>query len=208
MKVRSSAMQEACLKTPGAMATVIGLENKSLQSIITSVLEDTHPSGAEREVCMGNFLFPGGVVISGEEELVKEVGRRAEEQGASVKPVPVSGAFHSKLMAPAVPKLREILDSVHIKMPNFPVYSNVTGLPYGSMDEIRTGLALQVTHPVLWGSSMLHMIGEHVEVVEKEEVNRKITGVKLLEVGPGRQLKGMLKRISRTGYRHCDNMSV
>ena len=238
MRVRSLAMQEACLQSPGSMATVIGLKEDTLQAIITSVLADgdspsrrgrgspsesdcplegerDSPSGrgdspprGERDVCVGNFLFPGGVVISGEVGLVKEVGRRAEVEGASVKPVRVSGAFHSQLMAPAVPKLRASLETVHLRMPAFPVYSNVTGLPYGSVEEIRTGLALQVTQPVLWDRTMLHMVGEHVDVEEEGQVKRRTSGVRLLEVGPGKQLKGILKRISRTAYRQCDNLSV
>ncbi len=198
---RALAMQEACLQTPGAMATVIGMQEDALRAIIESVLEKEE-KGDSPEVCVGNSLFPGGAVVSGEVGLVREVGRRAEAKGASVRPVRVSGAFHSKLMIPAVGKLEAALRNVRLDMPTFPVYSNVTGLPYGTVEEIRTGLALQVTHPVLWDSAMLHMIRTHLEGMREDN------GVKILEVGPGRQLKGMLKRISRTAYRQCENITV
>ena len=259
VEARSLAMQEACLESPGAMVTVIGLQETTLQSIIASVVEEEaleptslYPSSdnettssfesapseatsgepapapskatsgepapshskatspwAERVLCVGNYLFPSGMVVSGDLKLVEEVKRHAENAGASsVKPVRVSGAFHSKLMAPAVHKLKAILETIHFEMPLFPVYSNVTGLPYGNVEEIRTGLALQVTHPVLWDRTMVHMIGEHVEVVKEGEVKRMNSGVKLIEMGPGKQLRGILKRISRSTYRQSEGQTV
>ena len=211
VKVRSSAMQEACLEIPGAMTTIIGLQDVTLQAMIDAVLKDEEGSlsPSEKELCMGNHLFPKGIVVSGHVKLVQELTRRAESEGASVKPVRVSGAFHSKFMAPAVPKLQAVLKEVDLKMPIFPVYSNVTALPYGSVGEIRTGLALQVTRPVLWDRIVAGMIAEHLEGGAGEgEGPGKAEEVRFMEVGPGRQLKGMLKRINKSAYQQCNNLTV
>lgn len=194
--VRAAAMQEACTQNPSSMLTVTALEENALKAIIDSV-KSCHP---ETEVCIGNYLFPQGFVVSGNLQQLREVGEKVKDLGAVVKRVKVSGAFHSQLMKPAVPKLEEVLQNVDIGFPAFPVYSNITGLPYKSAADIRTGLVLQVTSPVLWDASMSHMINNHFKEDCKD--------LKFLEIGPGKQLKGMLKRIDRNAYRKCDSFTV
>jgi [acyl-carrier-protein] S-malonyltransferase len=177
------------------MLTVIGLKEEALTAILDAV-KQSHPNS---ELCIGNHLFPIGFVVSGNTEQVEEVGRRAERSGAMVKQVKVHGAFHSKLMEPAVAQLKAFLKDVDIREPVVPVYSNVTGLPYASVDEIREGLALQITSPVLWSATISHMITK--TAYPKPDV-------KFLEIGPGRQLRGMLKRIDRSAYRMSDSLIV
>lgn len=182
-------MQRACSQTPSSMLTVTGLKEEAITAILDAV-KHSHP---DCELCIGNHLFPVGFVVSGNAEQVKEVGRQAEMSGAVVKQVRVSGAFHSKLMEPAVAELEAVLKAVDIQEPVVPVYSNVTGLPYKSVNEIRSGLALQVTRPVLWSAIISHVV---------------MTDVKFLEIGPGNQLRGILKRIDRTAYRMSDSLTV
>ena len=189
-------MQEACKITPSSMLTVIGLEEEALKTTIDSV------KSSNNEVSVANYIFPRGFVVSGNMESVKQVGREAEKLGATLKEVKVSGAFHSTLMKPAVPKLEAVLADMDVALPAFPVYSNATGLPYDNVEEIRTGLAMQVTSPVLWDATIRHMISSHFKDGDKD-------GTKLfLEVGPGKQLKSMMKRIDRRAYRSCDNITV
>lgn len=191
-------MQEACVKTPSCMLTVVGLTEEALREIITSSLSHHHNNP---QACIANYLFPQGYVVSGSEEQVKWIGSEAKKSGAILREVRVSGAFHSQFMASAVPKLREALEGVDIRFPIHSVYSNVTGLPYGSVAEIRAGLALQLTSPVMWEAIVTHMLEHHLR-------NGKERGLRFIEVGPGRQLRSMLKRISRDAYKSCENISV
>ena len=198
-------MQRACQANHSTMLTVIGLRLQHLEGIIDSV-KNSHP---DSEVCVGNHLFPIGYVISGHTEPVKQVAKEAVQRGATVKQLRVSGAFHSRLMEPAVPELEAVLRDTDVKSPLFPVYSNVSGRAYSSVDEIRSGLTSQLTSPVLWEQAMSHM----TETFLKKECQGGSEGdgteeVKFLEVGPGRQLKSMLRRIDKDAYRSCDNITV
>ena len=165
------------------MATVIGMAEDKLVDLC---------SQAKPKSTIGNFLFPRGYVISGSSLSVVSVGERAKaEFGATVKPVPVSGAFHSPLMSSAVEKISSALESIDISLPpRIQVYSNVTGRPYSSADEIRKGLARQVMAPVHWEACVDHMM-------------LREGGVVFVDVGPKRQLKAMLKRIDKAAYGRC-----
>lgn len=187
------------------MLTLVGLRLEDLQGIISTV-KNSHP---DCEVCVGNYLFPSGYVVSGNTEPVREVAAAAEGRGALIKEVRVSGAFHSQLMRPAVAELEAVLRNTDIQVPNFCVYSNVTGLPYQSVEEIRTGLALQLTKPVLWEDTMCDMIRNWLHRTEATgDIEGEKEEVKFLEVGPGRQLKTILKRIDRTAFRSCQNLTL
>ena len=190
-------MQEACLLNEGTMLTVIGLEEERLEQMCRRVQtsDGGGGGGGGGEVCVANFMFARGCAISGSVHAVETVGNMAEENGASVKKISVSGAFHSPLMEPAVPKLRSVLDTIQINSPKIPVYSNVTGRPYTSVEEIRECLALAVTHPVHWDTVIRSMTQDN-------------PGVQFCEVGPGRQLKAMLRRIDQTAYKQCVNIEA
>ena len=189
-QARAKAMQEACQSQAGTMLTVIGLREMELVQMCHEV-QGTQGG----EVCIANYLFPQGYVVSGCVQAVETVGNRAQSAGASVKRVSVSGAFHSPLMQPAVAKLRSVLQNIRITLPKIPVYSNVTGSPYTSVGEIRDCLALQVTRPVLWETVVRNMITDY-------------PSIRFHEVGPGKQLKAMLRRIDREAYKQCLNIEA
>ena len=187
---RATAMQEACQKHKGTMITVIGLEETELQQIC----QDTQAVEGG-VVCIANYIFPQGHVISGDLRTTEAVGDRAQRNGATIKRISVSGGFHSLLMEPAVERIRCVLDTLQINMPKIPVYSNVTGRQYGSVEEIRECLALQVTRPVLWDTVVRNMAADNIKA-------------RFCEVGPGKQLKAMLRRINREAFKQCLNIEA
>ena len=193
IKLRAEAMQDACQESEGSMSTIIGVQEASS---LESLCKQAEEKGLGT-VCIANYIFPKGFVVSGHRQAVDYVRQEAESSlGASVRDVAVSGAFHSPLMASAVPKLRATLDQVEISQPNIRVYSNVTGLPTTSTAEIRTQLAEQVTKPVLWETSIRNMI--------RDSCGKSV----FVELGPGKQLKAMLKRINRDSFKTCLNVEV
>lgn len=181
-------MQEACQEQDSGMLTVVGLKEETLQSLCQEAQQ--HNLGL---ACIANFMFPNGFVVGGTKGALRYVRDKAKERGASsVKAIQVSGAFHSPLMKSAVPKLESALRSAPLRLPAITVYSNVTGKPYSSVEEIRQLLAEQVVRPVQWLSTINNMIGAH--------------GVEgFAEVGPGKQLKSILGRINKTAYKKCVN---
>ena len=187
---RATAMQEACQQHNGTMITVIGLEETELQQIChdTQAVE----GGV---VCIANYIFPQGHVISGDLRTTEAVGDRAQRNGATIKRISVSGGFHSPLMEPAVERIRCVLDTLQINMPKIPVYSNVTGRQYESVEEIRECLALQVTRPVLWDTVVQNIAADNIKA-------------RFCEVGPGKQLKAMLRRINREAFKQCLNIEA
>lgn len=110
---------------------------------------------------------------------------KAKENGAKkVIALNVSGAFHSPLMSPAAKELGKRLESVELRPPKVPIYSNVTGKPEINTDVIRTLLIDQLTHPVLWEDTINNMVSNSL--------------TKVIEVGPGKVLQGLVKRIDRS----------
>lgn len=205
IKARSQAMQDACRKSTSCMMMVSGLEEIFLQDVISST--ETYCSHA----CIASYIFPGGFVIAGNTDRVVAIEAEVKKLGATTKRVKVSGAFHSCLMSSAVPKLRAVLEEVELKHPSFPVYSNVTGLPYSSVEDIRTGLTMQITHPVLWLDTMTHMIKTYIMDGPGKDGQIRgtaVSGMSFMELGPGKQLKGMLRRINKTAHSNCDNLMV
>ena len=172
------------------MLTVTGLPDHHLQRLC----RDTSKSTANT-VCIANFIFPKGYVISGAAEAVQLVGTRAQEEGATIKRVAVSGAFHSQLMEPAVEEIRSLLKTLDINLPRIPVYSGVTGQPYTTANEIRESLAVQVIRPVLWESVL-------------QRILQDVPCVQFVQLGPGEQLKAMLRRIDKDAYKQCQAISV
>lgn len=177
VKERSRLMQAAGEKQPGTMAAVIGIDAETLMAICIGVRE-------EGIVQPANYNSPQQIVVSGSVEGVRAVMRAAKEQGAKiVKELPVSGAFHSPLMAGAVDQFGETLDETVISMVRIPVYANVTAVPVTNEEEIRNLLHHQLTHSVRW-----------METIE----NMRKNGVEcFIEVGAGKVLSGLVKRISK-----------
>ena len=145
-------------------------------------------------VCsVANYLFPQGRVCSGDRSALEEVQKSASAAGAlKVAMVAVSGAFHTSRMDSAAAALRDVLATVTFHPPRIPVYSNVTGAPFADAASIPALLARQLTEPVQWESSIGAMIA-----AGKTE---------MLEMGPGAQIKAMVKRIDPAVWKTTKNV--
>lgn len=177
VSVRGHAMQATGKTRPGAMAAILGLDDE----IITQICNDLEGAG---HVTPANFNCPGQVVISGEEKAVAKTLEIATENGAKrAMLLPVSGAFHSGLMQPAVTALTEILNDVPFSQAQIPVIPNVTTEPTRDPDQLKALLIKQVVSPVRWTESMQRLVSEGA--------------TQALEIGPGSVLKGLMRRIDR-----------
>lgn len=170
-------MQEAARATPSGMFSVIGLDEPKIDELCRKV----EPYG---RLWKANLLGPGNIVVSGELSALAHVEAVATELGAGrVVSLAVAGAFHSPLMHPADEQLAEILASAKIEPPRIPVYSNVDAIAHSSPDDLRETLVAQVIRGVRWDDSMRKMVADGFDT--------------FYEIGPGRVLTGLLKRIDR-----------
>jgi [acyl-carrier-protein] S-malonyltransferase len=173
VRQRGQFMQEACDAAPGTMAAIIGLDEAPTREVC-----------AEAGVELANLNCPGQLVISGEKAGIDKACELAKARGAKrALPLQVAGAYHSKLMATAQPKLRAALAAIPLHLPSVPVISNVTALPHHTAGEIHTKLVDQVTSSVLWENSMRHLIAQGF--------------TRFIELGPGAALTGFMKRIDK-----------
>jgi [acyl-carrier-protein] S-malonyltransferase len=171
VRERGQFMQEACNATRGTMAAVIGLDEAATREVC-----------AEAGVELANLNCPGQLVISGEIEKINRACELAKTRGAKrALPLTVAGAYHSALMAGAMPKLDAALAKIKIQPPSVPVIANVTAKPHGGPDEIRRLLVDQVTSSVRWEESMRYLLAQGF--------------TRFIELGPGKALSGFLKRI-------------
>jgi [acyl-carrier-protein] S-malonyltransferase len=177
VKRRGRAMQKAVPVGVGAMAALLGIDLAAARDIAAAV--------AGGQVCaVANDNGPGQIVVSGHREAVKRAVAAAAAQGArrSIM-LPVSAPFHSPLMAPAAEVMAEALAETRIDVPLAPVVANVTAMPTSDPAEIRELLVTQVTRMVRWRESVQALAAEKVEEV--------------VEIGAGRVLAGLVKRIDR-----------
>lgn len=176
--LRGRAMQECAERRPGAMVAVLGLERDAV-----SRLCDSCRGGGVLEVA--NVLCPGNVVVSGALEACERLEAEAAAAGAmKCVRLDVAGAFHTVLMEPAVERLTAALAEADVRPPRLPVVSNVDARPHDDPAEIRRLLARQVIGVVEWSESMAYILS---------------TGVRgMWEVGPGRVLRGLMRRIDRS----------
>ena len=173
---RGELMATAGDVRPGAMSAVLGLDAAALEA----ACEQASQSG-EGEVVPANYNDPGQIVISGDGPAVERAGALATEAGAKrVIPLPVSGAFHSPLMAFARDGLAETLGALDISAPDCPVVLNVTAEPTTDPETIRQRLLDQLTAPVRWAQSLERMQAEGAE--------------RWVEVGTGKVLSGLVRR--------------
>jgi len=172
-KERGRLMYEAGMKTPGSMMAIIGLD----ETILAEVCKETN-------TVIANINSPGQLVISGATENIAKAGEIAKAKGAArALPLQVSGAFHSPLMQPAVDGMTQILAKVTFRDPIVPIIANVTAQPLTSGNQIRDELLKQLCSSVQWQRSVEYMAGQGVG--------------KFIEIGPGKVLAGLIKRISR-----------
>jgi [acyl-carrier-protein] S-malonyltransferase len=178
VRLRGELMQKAGEENPGTMAAIVGLDPQ----VVSEVTKTASEAGV---VQPANFNSPGQIVISGSVAGVRKAMELAKERGAKlVKELVVSGAFHSPLMQSAKDKLKEALDKTVINDAKVPVFANVTASPVQNADEIRRLLFEQVTSPVRWEESVANMAAAGA--------------TKFVEVGPGKVLQGLVKRIAAT----------
>jgi [acyl-carrier-protein] S-malonyltransferase len=174
---RGEVMQAAAVATPSGMSSVLGLDEPAIDELCRRVA----PHG---RLWKANLLGKGNVVVSGEESALEHLEPIATELGASrVIPLAVAGAFHSDLMKPADAQLAEVLADAPIQPPRLPVYSNVDAAPHSDPDDLRRTLVAQVIGGVRWEESMRRMLADGFDT--------------FYEIGPGRVLTGLLKRIDR-----------
>jgi [acyl-carrier-protein] S-malonyltransferase len=179
VKLRGELMQEAGEEQKGAMAAIMGLDSQKIEEICAE-------ASAAGIVQVANFNSPGQIVISGSVEGVKkamELSRNAKAK--LVKELVVHGAFHSPLMEPAKKKFKIALESAEIVRVNIPVYANVTAkaiLPDTSVEMIKDLLYNQLTSSVRWEESITNMVKDGTDT--------------FVELGPGKVLQGLIKRIN------------
>jgi len=174
---RGQAMQAAAGATRSGMTSILGLDEPQVDELCRRI----EPFG---RLWKANLLGPGNIVVSGEAPALEHVESVAAELGAmKVLPLAVAGAFHSALMKPADDQLAQILDQTPITSPRIPVYSNVDSIPHAGPDDLRRTLVAQVLQGVRWEDSMRRMLSDGFDT--------------FYEIGPGRVLTGLLKRIDR-----------
>jgi|TARA_B110000014_G_scaffold256582_1_gene239886 [acyl-carrier-protein] S-malonyltransferase len=173
---RALAMQKACEANPSTMAAVLGLEN----DVVEKICNET-----EGVVVAANYNCPGQLVISGEIEAINTACEKLKEAGAKRALVlPVGGAFHSPMMEPAREELAKAIENTTLSSPSCPIYQNVTATAITDAKEIKKNLILQLTAPVRWTQSIQQMITDG--------------GTLFTEVGPGKVLQGLMRKIDRT----------
>jgi [acyl-carrier-protein] S-malonyltransferase len=175
--VRGDAMQEAADATPSGMVSILGLERAAVEDLCGQARRDD-------TLQIANLLCPGNIVISGTNSACERAAEIATSAGAmKAVPLAVAGAFHTPIMASAVERLSEALAEARIGRPAIPVISNVDARAHFEPEEIRELLIQQVVSPVLWEDSMRHLLAQGYD--------------QFYEMGPGRVLRGLLKRIDR-----------
>lgn len=185
---RGLAMQDASDAAPSGMVSILGMELDQVEKLCGEVTEE----GELLQVA--NHLCPGTIVVSGAKAACERIAEAAPAAGAmKAVPLAVSGAFHTPYMDSAVSRLQAAIDQAQLQAPRIPIVSNVDGRPHQDPAEIRELLVKQVVSPVHWESSLRFMIDE-------EGCDQ------FYEVGPGRVLRGLLKRVNRKIP--CEGVSV
>jgi [acyl-carrier-protein] S-malonyltransferase len=184
VSIRAKAMQKSCEKTNGTMAAVLGLDNSIIEEVCSNI---------DGTVVAANYNCPGQVVISGEINAVKNACEKLSEAGARRALIlPVGGAFHSELMKDAKDELSNAISETSFNLPLCPIYQNVNGQPETLVDNIKNNLISQLTSPVKWTQSVNKMIEDGCQ--------------DFIEIGPGKVLLGLIKKINRDTNVSCPNL--
>ncbi len=180
---RGAAMQNASDATPSGMVSILGLERVQVEALIDKVRGD-------EILDVANLLCPGNIAISGSNGACERAAEAAQAFGAmKAVPLAVAGAFHTRIMRPADEALAKALAAVRMENPKILVVSNVDARPHQDPEEIRQLLVKQVLQPVLWEDSLRYLISQGFD--------------QFYEVGPGRVLRGLLRRIDRKVSCQC-----
>jgi [acyl-carrier-protein] S-malonyltransferase len=176
VRIRGRAMQQAVPVGKGAMAALLGLEPK--------VVKEIAAEAAQGEVCAAaNDNAPGQIVVSGSKAAVERAVEIAKSRGARAMMLPVSAPFHCTLMQPAADAMRDALSKVKVSAPKAPLVPNVSANPVNDPAEIVRGLIEQVTGTVRWRECVHYLVTHGVD--------------RLVEVGSGKVLTGLAKRIAK-----------
>lgn len=183
---RGSAMQAAAQQADSTMVSLLGLSTDDVQQLVDSCRED----GEVLQIA--NYLCPGNIVVSGSRTACERIQVTAVEAGAmKAIPLAVAGAFHTEVMQAAVEPLRQVLENVALNAPRIPVISNVDASVHSDPEIIRQHLVQQVVSPVRWEECMGTLLNQGID--------------QFYEIGPGRVLRGLLRRIARKTP--CENVS-
>jgi len=172
---RAQAMQKACEAEPSTMAAIMGLKDETVEEVCKNIDEVVVPA---------NYNSPGQIVISGSMKGIDQAVEQLSEKGAkrAIK-LKVGGAFHSPLMDPAKKELEAAIHDTPVSKPVCPVYQNVTGRPSSDPAQIKENLIKQLTSPVRWTQTVENMLKDGAE--------------SFTEVGPGKVLQGLIKKVDR-----------
>ncbi len=174
---RGELMQQAATAVPSGMVSVMGMDEGQARQLCESARQG-------QVLTCANFNCPGQIVLSGEKEACLRAAEQAELFGATkAVPLKVAGAFHSEIMAPAAEQFAEALAGVEFNEPTAAVIANVDAVPYTSADEIKHKLLAQFTSPVRWAESMEYLLAQGPQTP--------------YEIGPGRVLAGLMRRMDR-----------
>jgi [acyl-carrier-protein] S-malonyltransferase len=177
VRQRGEAMQQAADAAAGGMLSVLGLDRDRVEAICNEARQDG-------VLQIANFLCPGNLAISGDRAACQRAAQLAEAAGAmKVVPLAVAGAFHTPLMQSAVGPLAAALAALPLARPRLPVVSNVDAEPHNDPEEVRSLLPRQIVSPVRWEDTMRRLLSDGCD--------------RFYEVGPGRVMRGLLKRIDR-----------
>jgi len=172
---RALAMQAACESQSSTMAAILGMEDEKIEELCKQI---------DGVVVPANYNCPGQLVISGETEAVNAACELMKEAGAKRALVlPVGGAFHSPLMDPAKNALEDAIANTKFSTPSCPIYQNVTAKAENDPAQIKENLIAQLTAPVRWTETMKNMIADGAN--------------EIIEVGPGKVLQGLFRKIDR-----------
>jgi [acyl-carrier-protein] S-malonyltransferase len=175
VRLRGRFMQEAVPLGEGGMAAILGMEREQVEKLCQEV-------SSSEILTPANFNCPGQIVIAGHFQAVERAIARVKQEGKKAVLLPVSAPFHSPLMKPAGEKLEQALEGIVIKDLKVPVVTNVEAKINNSKERVKELLVAQVSSPVRWEESMREMADEEIEQV--------------LEIGPGKVLTGLMKRIN------------
>jgi [acyl-carrier-protein] S-malonyltransferase len=184
VRKRGEAMQAASDAVPSGMVSILTMEQAKVEELVAA-------AGTKGTLVIANLLCPGNIVVSGAQAACAEAERLAEAMGGRAKRLSVAGAFHTELMKPADASVAEALKNIPIKTPRIPVWSNVDAQSHSAPEEIRGLLVRQVVQPVLWEQTIRNLLAAEFD--------------KFYEIGPGRVLAGLLKRVQRKA--ECVNIS-
>jgi [acyl-carrier-protein] S-malonyltransferase len=174
VRLRGKFMQEAVPVGEGTMAAVLGMEREQIEKICEEV-------SSGEILTPANFNCPGQIVIAGHAKAVERAIERIKKEGKKAVLLPVSAPFHSPLMKPAGERLEKALQEISVSVLKIPVVTNAEAEVNTSKDRVKGLLVAQVSNPVRWEESMRKMIEKGIE--------------QILEIGPGKVLSGLMKRI-------------